>query len=113
MRQEKESLLICLADHTEVMHQAHEGKNLPFEERMIYLGHLGMCARLFKAICLDEPRAIIDPSIRIEQSSFRLGTSTDQRGLIARESWYLFEPVLLRFLNNQTNQAEDVHGNTH
>jgi hypothetical protein len=114
MRPEKESVLISLSDHTEVMHQALEGKNLPFEERMIYLGHLGMCARLFKGVCLDESRELIDPLIRIEQSSFRLGTPSDQRGLIARESWSLLEPILLRYLNNQTTQAEqDVHGNTH
>jgi hypothetical protein len=114
MRSEKESVLISLSDHTEVIHQALEGKNLSFEERMIYLGHLGMCARLFKAVCLGESRELIDPLIRIEQSSFRLGTPSDQRGLIARESWSLLEPVLIRYLNYQTTQAEqDVHGNTH
>lgn len=102
MSPEKESILISLSDHAEVMHQALEGGDLPFEERMIYLGHLGMCSRLFKGICLDDPRGLIDPFIRIEQSSFRLGTPSDQRGLIARESWFLLEPVLLHYLDNQT-----------
>lgn len=88
---------MSIADHNEVMHRALEGKNLPFDERIIYLGHLGMRARLFKAICLDETPELIDPLIRIEQSSFRLGTPSDQRGVLARESWSLLvEPVLLR-----------------
>ncbi len=110
MRRDKESILVSISDHAEVMNHALEGKNLPFEERMIYLGHLGMCARLLKAVCLDETRELIDPLIRIEQLSFRLGTPRDQRGMIARESWSLLEPVLLRYLNNQVTQAGASNG---
>ena len=105
MKSDKELLLIGLSDHTQVMHLALESPNLPFEERLIYLGHLGMCARLFRSICLNDPLDSMEPIIRIEQSSFRYGTPSDQRGNLAKQSWALFESSLLRYLNEQAQAS--------
>lgn len=107
MRPEKETLLICLSNHTEVMHQALESKNLHSGVRMIFLGHLAMCARIFKSICLDESREFVDRIIHIEDSSFGLGTPNNQHGLLARESWSLLQPALLAYLDDSASRNSD------
>lgn len=101
-----DTILLGLADHTEVIHQALEGKNLTFEDRMIYLGHLAMCARIFKAVYLGESSRQVLAFIRIEQSAFKLGTPSDERGIIARQSWTILKPLLEQYLAIPDNKED-------
>jgi len=93
----KENLLLNLADYTDMMHEAFEGKDLTQDERLIYLGHLAMCARMFKAVCLDEPDLLIR-FVGIENSSYKFGTPNNQRGAIAREAWRIVEQLLRTYI---------------
>jgi hypothetical protein len=80
------------------MHLALEGNGLSFDDRLRYLGHLAMCARLFKAVMLDEPVEFMEECISIENRSFGYATPRDERGVIAKESWSVLSPVLEQYI---------------
>ena len=101
MTPEKEELLLTLADHTDTMHLALEGASQ--NDRLIYLGHLAMCARIFKSISLDEPSNDVLKFVSLENSSFTLGTPNDERGAISKESWAIVERNLKEFLGNRAD----------
>ncbi len=95
MNPDKENLLLHLSDHTGTIDLALEGASS--NDKMIYLGHLAMCARLFRFLYLDEPMEALEIS-RLEDSAFRLGTPSDERGMIAKESWAIIRSLLLPYL---------------
>lgn len=98
MNPAKETLLLHLADYTETIHLALEGSNVHADHRMIYLGHLAMCARIFKSVYLGEAADIVMQFVRIEHLAFRFGTPNTERGAITKEAWSIFEPILLSYL---------------
>ncbi len=95
MNSDKENLLLHLADHTGTMDLALEGANP--NDKMIYLGHLAMCARLFRSLHLGETSEVLQIA-RVEDSAFRLGTPSDERGMIAKESWAAVRALLDSYL---------------
>ena len=98
----KKWVLLNLADQVEVLHLALEGKNLTNpDERMIYLGHLAQCARLFKVIYLDQPASEIKVIFDIESMSYGIATPNNERGLIVKEAWDVFSPILLSFIDSR------------
>ena len=90
----RHNLLLNLADYTDTLHLALEGKDLNVDERLTYLGHLAMCARIFKSVYLDEPVELLEQILRIESASFRFGTPNNERGAIASEAWGVFSNIL-------------------
>ena len=103
----KHNLLLNLADYTDVVHLALEGKDLDFDDRIWYLGHLAMCGRIFKSVYLDEPVENLEQFLRIENASFTIGARHDERGAIARDAWRQFAPMLTSYiaLSNGTRGA--------
>jgi hypothetical protein len=89
----KQNILMNLADYTQTIEFALEGDNLDFDERLFYLGHLAMCARLFKSIYLNEHHDL-GTMIKLESNSYKLGTPRNERGDIAKEAWALFADYL-------------------
>ncbi len=96
----KHSLLLNLADYSETIHLALEGVNLDLDERMFYLGHLAMCARIFKAVYLNQTSETLESMISIETSSFKLGTPRNARGDLSREAWELFSMSLFSYIES-------------
>ncbi len=100
MNTAKDELLLQLADYTGTIHLALEGKNVRPDHSMIYLGHLAMCARIFKSVYLGEPVNEVLRFVRIEQSAFKFGTPSTERGALTKEAWGIFEPFVLSYLAN-------------
>ena len=98
MNEERESLLIHLADYADILHRALEGKDGNFDERLIYLGHLAMCARIFKSIYLDEPLSELETFLKIETGSYKFGTPKNEKGSIAKEAWDIFSKFLSGYI---------------
>lgn len=94
----QKQVLLSIADHANVMHLALEGKDLSFDDRLRYLGHLAMCARLFKTVILQESNELMETCVSIENSAFRYATPNDERGRISRESWVILLPVLQQYM---------------
>lgn len=98
MNATQHQVLLRIADHADVMHLALEGGNMSFDDRLRYLGHLAMCARLFKIILLEESTDLLETCVSIENSSFGFATPRDERGSIAKESCGLLLPVLEQYI---------------
>lgn len=101
MTAEKEELLLTLADHADTMHLALEGSSE--NDTRFNLGHLAMCARIFKSVFLTEPSSEVLKFVALENTSFRLGTPSDERGVIAKESWAIVEPSLKDFVGTSAD----------
>lgn len=80
------------------MYLALKGSDMSFDDHLRYLGHLAMCARLFKIILLEESTDLLETCVSIENSSFGFATPRDERGRIAKESWDLLLPVLEQYI---------------
>lgn len=93
MDQFKENILMDLADYSQIIDLALKGENLDFDERLFYLGHLAMCARIFKSIYLNE-HTNLGALIKLETYSYKLGTPRNERSDIAKEAWALFANYL-------------------
>jgi len=94
----KHNLLLDLADYSATIDLALKGKDLDVDDRLWYLGHLAMCARIFKSVYLDEPVESLEQIHRIESASFRIGARNDERGAIARDAWELFSSTLQSYV---------------
>src|SRR5437016_2716752 len=94
----RHDLLISLADYTAAIHLALEGKDLSTDERLTYLGHLAMCARVFKSVYLEESVDSLEQILKIEDASFKFGTPNNERGTIAKEAWGLFSNTLQMYV---------------
>ncbi|MGF1690703.1 hypothetical protein [Photobacterium kagoshimensis] len=90
----KEYILCNLADLTEVLHLALEGNDVDASHREIYLGHLAMCARLFKIIQLNQGNQEFNRILNLEARVYRLATPNDDRGKIVKEAWEQVFPIL-------------------
>ncbi len=94
----KQNILMNLADYIQTIHFALEGENLDFDERLFYLGHLAMCARLFKSIYLNE-HPDLGTLIKLESYSYKQGTPRNERGDKAKEAWALFANYLNLYIS--------------
>lgn len=87
-----------LADYTKTIDFALEGENLDYDERLFYLGHLAMCARIFKSIYLNE-HTNLGTLIKLETYSYKLWTPRNERGDITKEAWSLFSDYLTIYIS--------------
>lgn len=95
----KDKLLLDLAEHTQILHLALEGEQLKdFDERLLYTGHLAMCARLFKIVYLNQPIEELETVFRIESSSYGYATPNDERGSIVKESWGYLRNAVAKYI---------------
>lgn len=101
----KHNLLIDLADYTATIDLALEGKDLDFDERLWYLGHLAMCGRVFKSVYLDEHVESLERILKIEDASFTIGARNNERGAIAKEAWELFSNTLQLYVRARKHIA--------
>ncbi len=86
----KHSALMYLADLADVLDLALEGPHLTnLDERMIYLGHLAQCARMFKVIYLDQPVSDFEVLFNIESTTYGPFTPNNAVGTITKEAWGL------------------------
>ena len=95
----KENILMDLADYAQIMDLALEGQDLDFDERLFYLGHLAMCARLFKSIYLNEQHDSLRSLIKLESYSYMFGTPRNEKGDLAKEAWTLFSNYLQVYIS--------------
>jgi hypothetical protein len=99
-RQITENLLLNLAEHSQILHLALEDQGLKsFDERLTYLGHLAMCARIFKTVYLQHSKLELEKIWQVEKNSYRFGLPNDERGDIVRESWNNLNKSIELFLN--------------
>lgn len=82
MSVEENEIFTLLAAHADAIDTALESKENNFDMRVLYLGHLAMCARIFKIIYQCEDVRDLERIYRIEQSSFRLATPPTLEGSI-------------------------------
>jgi len=97
----KHDLLLNLADYTNLLHLALEGDDVPTNDRMIYLGHLAMCARIFKTIYLEEAVNELDIYLSIENGAYLIGTPNNERGVLTKEAWNTFSPMLKKYIETK------------
>lgn len=100
MRDYKHTLLINLADYTELLHLALEGKGISADDRQIYLGHLAMCARIFKVVYLSQQISELETIIKIEDGAYLFGTPNNERGELVKDGWNVFLPFLNAYISN-------------
>ncbi len=99
-REVTENLLLNLADHAQILHLALEGPNFRnFDQRLIYLGHLAMCARFFKIVYLRHPRDELEMIFEIEKKSYAFGMPNDERSAIVKESWENLQDALNKYIH--------------
>jgi len=99
MNEAQQSFLIDLAEYADVLHLALEGKDRNFDERLIYLGHLAMCARIFKSVCLGEPLSELETFLKIEAGAYKIGTPKNEKGSITKEAWDSFSQILSNYIS--------------
>lgn len=96
----KHTLLINLADYTELIHLALEGNDVSADDRLIYLGHLAMCARIFKVVYLSQQINELETIIKIENGAYLIGTPNNERGTLVKDGWNMFSSFLSAYIAN-------------
>ncbi len=99
----KRNLLANLADYTNAIHIVFEGRDHNFDERLVYLGHLAMCARIFKSVYLGESAESLEVYLKIENGSFKFGTPRNELGARAREAWGIFSAIYQSYITALRN----------
>lgn len=97
-------LCVELAQYTAHVNQILEDKELQdFDDRLYYLGHLAMCARLFMIIHLGKPADELLEIYKVESNSYgAAGLRCGKRGEDAKQAWLRFAKVLKEYIEFNT-----------
>ncbi len=96
----RDELTIVLAEYTQVIHDALEHET-DHENRPHYLGHLAMCARMFKILHLDQPIRELEQIHRIESQSHIMVRLPGEVAAATRDAWQAFAPKLRVFIDQR------------
>lgn len=94
-------LYLELAHYTEQVHHALEDRDLKsFDDRMYYLGHLAMCARLFMMIHLGKPMDDLQELYKLESMSYGAASRPGERGAVVKQAWLHFSETLSQYIES-------------
>jgi hypothetical protein len=101
MSVEENEMFTLLAAHADAIDNALQSKEKNFDTRMLYLGHLAMCARIFKIIYRCEDVGDLEKIHRIEQASFRLATPPTSAGSSIKATWCPLSVAVLKYIDTR------------
>lgn len=96
-------LCLELAKYTKLVDEVLEDRTLTdFDNRLYFIGHLAMCARLFEIIHLDLPTERLVAIYRIETSSYGAACPSTDAGAKLKTAWSNFATFLRRYIESRS-----------
>lgn len=97
LEEAKSWVLTNLSDFVGLLDMALEGDELDPDDRLFYVGHMATCARIYRAVILNEPAANLFRLIELESKAYSMASRPNERGEIVKEGWLSIQPILKQY----------------